>query len=230
MSERINQLLKSTYRDKGTNFSVSQLTKPSYQLWVEYHAPKEAIRESTVSFKSFLGSAMHSAFEHTDIAGVVQEFTWIKTLNGVTIGGTADRLDWRYSINKWQIGDYKLKGEYSYKKFIEGEQDKEVMQLSIYRWLFDGLFDIEDKAVIYLFMNGHTARSKYPEMQEVWLNLLPVKTIESLITNKIMVATGDKAPPVDCETVWLCNYCSARNYCPADIAKNKKKGGFADES
>jgi len=227
MSERIKKLLKSTYRDKGTVFSVSQLCKPTYQLWVENHAPKEAIRDSTVAFKSYLGSALHLSFEVQDLPGVVQEFTWIRTLNGVTIGGTSDRLDWRYSIKKWQLGDYKLKGEYSYKKFIEGEQDKEVMQLSIYRWLYEGMFDIEDKATIYLFMNGHTARSKYPEYQEVYLTLLPINVVESYISNKIMVATHDNPPAVDCNIHWMCDYCNAKQYCPT---KNIHKGGFGDES
>ena len=226
MSIRINQLLKSTYRDKGTNFSVSQLTKPTYQLWVEFHSPKEAIREQQVSFKSFLGSAMHLAFENQDLPGVIQEFTWIKELDGITIGGTADRLDWRYSIGKWQLGDYKLKGEYSYKKFIEGERDKEVMQLSIYRWLFDGLFNIEDRGTIYLFMNGHTARSKYPEFQEVYLDLLPINVVESYLRNKIMVATQDTPPKKDCED-WMCGYCSAKDNCPF---MNTHKKGFKDES
>jgi len=226
MSKRIEKLLISTYRDKGTTFSASQLTKNDYQLWVEYNAPKEE-RETLTSFKSYLGSALHLSFEQQEFPGVVQEFTWTKNFNGVSIGGTCDRLDYIEDRNIWQLGDYKLKGDYSYRKFVEGDTEKEVLQLSIYRWLFKGLFNIADDAIIFLFMSGHTKRSKYPEYQEFDITLLEDDVIERYIKDKIDIVTSPEIPTMDCDTNWQCDYCNVCNSCPY---LKEKRGGFSDES
>lgn len=233
----IEKWLKSTYRKKDCDFSVTDLTRPTYQLWVKLQSG-ESVKSDTVSFKSFLGSALHGAIETQDEEGVVKEFSWIKTTaDGTRIGGTCDELRWRYTINKWRLGDIKLKGTYVSKKFLEGgeEQKKEVLQLSIYRWLFEGLFDIEDRAVIYLFVQGHTAREKMPEYQEVWLDLLPIHIVKDYIQGKLTVAKSPTPPPVDCDTGWLCNYCEVANVCPAQKnkkieASNKLAEGFGNES
>jgi hypothetical protein len=231
--------MKSTYRDKGTTFSCSELTKPSYQLWVSKHAPQKEDRATgQVSFKSYLGSALHSAIEKVEEPGVIKEFTWTKEVSeGVTLGGTADELRYRYSINKWRLGDVKLKGVYPTKKFLgigtkanpnpKPEQEKEQLQMSIYRWLFEGLFDIEDKAVIYLFVQGHSKREAFPEYQEVWLDLLPINIVQTYIEGKINTALADTPPTRDCED-WLCDYCEVSEHCPF-INKKQPTGGFNDE-
>ncbi|MCI4436678.1 MAG: PD-(D/E)XK nuclease family protein [Ignisphaera sp.] len=226
--DRIKQLLKSTYVNKGTDFSASQLTKPKYQLWVEFNSPKDAVHSDEVGFKSFLGSAMHKAFEHQNLSGVVQEFTYKKTLGAFSIGGTADRIDFLKETGMWQLGDYKLKGAYSYKKFIEGDDTNEVMQLSIYRWLFDGLFEIQDEATIFLFMAGHKSFEKYPEMQEVAIELLPIEDVEAYLIDKIAAATGSSIPELDCNLKWQCSYCDCAAYCP--YQKSLESDGFTDES
>lgn len=236
-----NSWMKSTYRDKGTTFSCSELTKPSYQLWVSKHAPQKPDRaEGQVSFKSYLGSALHNMIENIEEPGVLKEFTWTKTIApGVTIGGTADELRWRYTQKKWRLGDIKLKGVYPAKKFLgigtkanpkpKPEQEKEQLQMSIYRWLFEGLFDIEDKAVIYLFINGHTAREQFPEYQEVWLDLLPINITQSYIEGKVATALADTPPIKDCED-WLCNYCEVSDSCPYQKKQNKEPDeGFTSE-
>jgi hypothetical protein len=236
--EMEQRFLKSTYLDKGTSFSCSELTKPSYQLWVSHHseAPKEGGK--LTSFKSALGSAWHKACEVENEAGVIKEFTFKKDINGVSIGGTADELMWRYSINKWQIRDHKTKGVYPAKKFLgvgtkakpnpKPEVEKEVLQLSIYRWLFSDLFpDIDDKAVVYLWVIGHSAREQFPEYNEVWLDLLPVNIIQTYIEGKINTALADTPPAVDCEK-WMCDYCNVRESCP--FIKEKSGGSFGDES
>lgn len=226
-SNRITELLKSTYVSKGTDFSVSQLTNPSYQLWVEFNASEKVINES-VGFKSFLGSAMHKAFEVQNLKGVVQEFSYTKKLYGFSIGGTADRLDFIRDQGMWQLGDYKLKGAYSYKKFIEGEVEKETMQMSIYRWLFEDLFLIMDEAIIFLFMPGHSKREKYPEFQEAPLTLLPIENVEEYLIEKIKIVTGAAEPEVDCDTKWLCDYCDYKDQCP--YQQRLLSEGFGDES
>ena len=226
MSSKIQDgWLKSMYRPKDCDFSVTDICMPTAQLWAKSNTVYEDgdKTEKTVGFKSFLGSALHKVIEDQDEDGTIKEFSWVKTMDdGTRIGGTADELRWRYSINKWRIGDVKLKGTYPTKKFLgigtaknpnpTPEQEKEQLQMSIYRWLFQGLFDIEDKAVIYLFTPGHANYEKFPEYQEVWLNLLPLHTMDTYVKGKILITKQEKQPEKDCPE-WMCNYCAYQDAC-----------------
>lgn len=229
MEERF---LKSTYLDKGTDLSVTALTKPNYQLWVSKQAPKvEKKGTELVGFKSAIGSAWHEFCEKDNEPGVVKEFTHTTTHKGISIGGTADELC--FIDGRWQIRDHKTKGVYSAKKFLGigtakhtplPEQGKEIMQLSIYRWLFKDLFDIQDKAIIYLWVMGHTAREKFPEVSEVELELKPIKEVERYINSKIKIMNQEEPPACDCDTSWLCNYCDVQEHCPKFSHLNKPFG------
>jgi len=231
--------MKSTYRAKDCDLSVTDLCMSKAQLWARLHSEFSDKNSKTVGFKSFLGSALHSAIDTQDEDGVIKEFSWIKTLDdGTRIGGTADELRWRYSINKWRLADIKLKGAYPTKKFLgignkatpnpKPEQEKEQLQMSIYRWLFKGLFDIEDKGVIYLFTAGHASYDKYPEYQEVWLDLTPIDIIEGYIQGKLAAGRADKQPKKDCPE-WLCNYCSFQEACTYyETPKEECMKGFTD--
>jgi CRISPR/Cas system-associated exonuclease Cas4 (RecB family) len=222
-SKIINGWMKSMYRPKDCEYSVTDITMPSAQLWAKAHSNFEENTEKTVGFKSFLGSALHKAIEETDEDGVIKELSWVRTLkDGTRIGGTTDELRWRYSINKWRLGDVKLKGDYPTKKFLgigtkanpnpKPEQEKEQLQMSIYRWLFEGMFDIEDKGVIYLFTPGHSSWAAYDEMQEVWIDLLPISTVDTYIKGKIAVTKQKEQPEMDCPK-WLCSYCAFTEAC-----------------
>lgn len=220
MEERF---LQSTYLDKGTKYSVSTLCKPNYQLWVTDKAPSEKgkTRVEIVGFKSAIGSAWHEFCEKNNEPNVIKEFTSITDFEGTTIGGTADELV--FSEGKWQIRDHKTKGVYSAKKFLGvgtkanptpmPENEKEIMQLSIYRWLFKDMFDIKDEAIIYLWVMGHTRRELFPEVSEVVLKLKPLEETEKYIQDKLAIARQKEEPTCDCEK-WLCDYCDVAQHCP----------------
>lgn len=242
MNTKVQQgWLKSMYRPKDCEYSVTDLTMSSAQLWAKAHTVFDSDKASkTVGFKSFLGSALHKVIEEQDEDGTVKEFSWVRTLaDGTRIGGTCDELRWRYSVNKWRLGDVKLKGDYPTKKFIgvgtkanpnpKPEQEKEQLQMSIYRWLYEGLFEIEDKGVIYLFTPGHASYAAYPEYQEVWLDLLPISTIDTYIKGKLAVTQMDKQPEKDCPD-WMCNYCSYQEVCKYyEAPKEECMEGFKNE-
>lgn len=216
------RFLQSTYLDKGTRFSVSTLCKPDYQLWVMANSPPpDGVRH--VGFKSAIGSAWHEFCEKGNEPGVVKEMSMIREYKGTSIGGTADELVWKPDLNQWQIRDHKTKGVYSAKKFLGigtkanphpmPENEKEIRQLSIYRWLFKDMFEIEDEAIIYLWVMGHTRRESFPEISEVPLKLIPLKEVEEYIDYKLGVANSPTPPTPDCEA-WLCDYCDLFQHCP----------------
>ena len=244
MSKILGDWLVSTYRAKDCDLSVTDITKPTYQLWMQLHTTMEDKEEKQVGMKSFIGSAVHKAIEDQDEDGVVKEFSWVRTLpDGTRIGGTADELRWRYSIQKWRLGDVKTKGLYSAKKFMgigtkanpnpKPEQEKEILQMSVYRWLFEGMFDIEDKGVIYLIIPGHNSYDPIPEYSEVWLDLMPIKTVDQYIKGKLSLAKGDTEPDCDCNRDWMCNYCPFWESCSKYKGKKDKeercRKGFTDE-
>ena len=242
MSKKIQDgWMVSMYRPKECEYSVTDLTMSSAQLWAKANSEFNEKTEKTVGFKSFLGSALHKVIEDQDEDGTIKEFSWVKTLgDGTRIGGTADELRWRYSINKWRLGDVKLKGPYPTKKFLgigtkaipnpKPEQEKEQLQMSIYRWLFEGLFDIEDKGVIYLFTPGHASYEKFPEYQEVWLDLLPISTIDTYIKGKLAVTKQKEQPEKDCPE-WLCPYCPFQEACGYyQTPESECHKGFGDEN
>ena len=230
------RFLQSTYLDKGTQYSVSTLCKPNYQLWVMNKLPRESntTKVKAVGFKSAIGSAWHEFCEKGNEPGVVKEFTWVTTFDEVTIGGTADELMWLPEEGKWQIRDHKTKGVYSAKKFLGigtkvnptpmPENNKEILQLSIYRWLFKDLYpNISDTAIIYLWVMGHTSREKFPEVSEVSLKLKTLEEVEKHIKSKLKVAKQIKEPKVDCED-WLCDYCDVSEHCPKQQHLHKPFG------
>lgn len=216
--------LRSMYRPKDCDYSVTDLCMSSAQLWAKANTVfGEDKHDKTVGFKSYLGSALHKVIEEIDEDGVIKEISWVRTMkDGVRIGGTADELRFRTATGKWRLGDVKLKGDYPTKKFLgigtkanpnpAPEQEKEQLQMSIYRWVFKGMFDIEDKGVIYLFTPGHASYAAYPEMSEVWLDLLPMSTIDTYIKGKIAVTKLPEQPEKDCPA-WLCPYCPFQEAC-----------------
>jgi CRISPR/Cas system-associated exonuclease Cas4 (RecB family) len=238
-SRIINGWMKSMYRPKDCEYSVTDITMPSAQLWAKANSDFEENTEKVVGFKSFLGSALHKAIEETDEDGVIKELSWVRTLaDGTRIGGTTDELRWRYSINKWRLGDVKLKGDYPTKKFLgigtkanpnpKPEQEKEQLQMSIYRWLFEGMFDIEDKAVIYMIIPGHNTYDPLPEYQEVWIDLLPIKTMDSYIKGKLALAESDTPPDCDCNKAWMCRYCPFQDTCLESTERVKEENDHSE--
>jgi len=239
MSRITDGWMKSRYVSKGTDFSATDLTNPNYYLWVKHNFKKDVVvsPDAITGYKSFAGTAVHSLIEGVHEIGVVKEFSWTKEINGVTIGGTADELRYRYTVNKWRLGDVKTKGVFPAEKFLKGENEKEQLQLSIYRWLYNGLFEIEDKAVIYLFVMGHSAREEkkgIPEVSEQWLDLLPISSTETIIQGKLAIAKAATPPELDCPTVWKCkDYCDMNTVCPYYLGKlsgKRPKAEFGDES
>jgi len=232
----------SNYRAKDCDLSCSDICMPSSQLWSKLRTVYEDDKEvKKVGFKSFLGSALHEAIEKQSEDGTIKEFSWVRTLeDGTKIGGTTDELRYRTVVDKWRLGDIKLKGAYPAKKFLgigtkadpypPKEQDKEILQMSIYRWLFEGMFDIEDKAVIYLFVPGHSSWEKFPEYQEVFLDLHSIDFVGKYIKEKLIEVNLEEQPENTCPA-WLCNFCDYTDVCGYyEEPEENNMDGFTDEN
>lgn len=227
--------LKSHYRAKDCSLSATDICRPDAQLWAKAQYTEEDFpSDLEVGFKSYLGTALHALLETEEEPGAIKEFSYIRKVDDkYSLGGTLDELRYIPERNVWRIGDIKLKAAYSCKKFLgigtkanpnpAPERDKEIMQMSIYRWLLQDLFNIEGEASIYLFAQGHMSYDKFPEVSEVPIPLLSLSKTEEIIKAKFNILQLKEQPKKDCPD-WLCNYCDFKGKC-------KYQGeGFEDES
>jgi hypothetical protein len=201
------------YLDKGTDFSASDFTQPDYYLWIKKRNNVVKNEEKDEVFSpSFVGSLIHQNHESLNEVNVIKEFSTIKKINGYTVGGTIDRLE-MYPNGYLTICDLKSGGQYPMlKKFKDGSDDW-ITQLSVYKWLIDDLFKVEEYGKIYAFVLGH--QKNKDNMPMTWSTTFELdKHIDNLMCSKIETAVSDTPPENDCPKWKCCNqYCDYYTYC-----------------
>lgn len=212
------------YLDKGTDYSASDFTKPTYQLWISKR--KDAYENQTeeeVFNASFVGSLIHQNSESLNEVNVIKEFSTIKKFNGYTIGGTIDRLEFD-RFGSVTICDIKTGGHFpmlqKWKKKDEPIEDWRI-QTSVYRWLISDLFkQVNEYSKIYVYVLGHQKNKDNMPIKWDKMELLN-DHIDILVMDKITRAESDNEPVKDCES-WRCNYCNYSTYCKTRGVKPKE--------
>lgn len=220
----INDMIQHEYHDKGVDFSASDFTLPTYQLWVKTNNQKP---EGKQNLQAWVGQLVHKASYEFPEINVMKEYSPVHTIeiNGeqVSIGGSIDRVV--YNGRKWTIEDIKTQGMYPAKKaFKDGGKDEWITQLSVYRWLLESQgFAVNDVGVIHQYVMGFQKnKDGMEDYNEILINLMTVLQTNEMIANKIDIATGDEPVYVDCES-WRCeSYCNYTDVCPAYQRRNNK--------
>lgn len=215
--------------EKQAEYGVTSLSIPRYKKWVEnnYEAPpKETDADLRNRLDSVIGTGFHNYAEkiiNKVLPDVDTEVSIVAKVGKYDVGGTADILDRR--SGKVRICDHKTTKVYSAKKALEGEVDKWVYQLSIYKHLLElNGEQVEDFGTIYVWVTGWTPRNaeESPKLFRVDLPLMDHKRTHNYIIRQIEAAA--EKPSMDCET-WLCRYCEYETVCPM-----ANRGGFTDMS
>lgn len=212
------------YVDKGTDYSASDFNKPNYQLWISKRIDsyKNTVDTDNVFNASFVGSLIHQNSEGVNEINVIKEFSTIKNLNGKTIGGTMDRLEFDNKNNSIVIGDIKTGGHFPMlQKYKKKEYKEWSTQLSVYYWLIKDMFiNVETFGRIYAFVLGY--QKNKDNMPDKWTAVVHLNdNIEKLMLEKINIAESDIEPKKDCES-WRCNYCDYSTYCKTRGVKSKE--------
>ena len=216
----INDMVVSDYHDKGTDFSASDFTRPTYQLWVSKNCKKN--EDDKQSLPAWVGQLVHDASYRTPEIGVIKEFSPTATIDIgdgelVSIGGSIDRIE-HVLDNLWQIADIKTQGMYPAKKaFKAGGEEKWTIQLSVYRWLLDKYgFKTTDVGTIHQYVMGFQKnKDGMEEYNKLEISLMSIEQTEEMMLNKIDIATGEEPRYNDCPTQWMCeSYCSYNKSCP----------------
>ena len=197
-----------TYRASArpNNISATGLLGPLYKMKLKLEDTPKDPAGIDIKFKrsSMIGTAVHERAEKA-FAGdstVIQEVYHERMvlIDGITywVSGTCDLLqreeDYTYTITDFKTG-------YG-KKRDEKALAKDAMQMSIYRWLLQDIYEINDTAYSLFISQSNNEEAEYP------LELTSIDDIQNYIEERIWAATQQQTP--DCNDNIRYNGCQ---YC-----------------
>lgn len=177
--------------DKPKSISTTQLLGPLYKAWKCYtDAPKTHPLDVMKKRSSFIGTSIHSRFEHIfkDYTDITQEYykeKYIKELDS-WVSGTFDML----IMHKGKLHLADIKSGYG-KAFSKTEQASK--QLSIYRYLNQSHWTIDDMAYIYFISQSNNV------LETIEIELYSLEMTEDIIMDTL-VAIQTEPDFVDCHT------------------------------
>ena len=215
------------YKREGF-LSASQLASATdYQLWLSGQQTPETYKNETgTSVNSLIGNAFHKYVEDLLIKSKIShmvEKELMTYVDGYKISGTCDLIEFNEDMNGKMIAtfcDWKTKGVYQAKKVLKGDTEETMIQLSVYRYMFDktnkermiNIFDTDDIGYMYMIITGDTGYfakadggGKMPKYADIPIKLMSIERTEKFIKYKLAIATGSE-PVMDCEA-WRCDYC-----------------------
>ena len=189
--------------DKIGAVSTTTLIGPLYKAKLAMNQTARSNQAVAEMYKrsSTLGSAFHNWAEKAlvDEPFIHQEVYKERELDGHLITGSCDLLVYKEHEDKWYIGDWKT----GYGKARNQEAlDKDKMQLSIYRWLLQDSYTIEDEASILFISQSNNVQEEYK------IELMSLELTEEYISNRLYEI--EKNESVDCNfnvRFNMCTYC-----------------------
>jgi hypothetical protein len=197
--------------DKPNSISVTTLIGPSYKARkaIKKDLKDESLIDISLKRSSTLGTAFHhyaATQVFTRYADVIPELYHERKFEDYLITGSADGL-WNKD-GKLHLFDIKT----GYGRTFDGEKlEKAIMQMSIYRWLLQELYNIEDEAYILFVSMSNNIQMEIP------IQLYSIKDVEFFIENKLDLIETTIAS--DCNSGIKYNSC---NYCPFICEERKK--------
>lgn len=193
--------------DKPNSISTTTLIGPLYKAKLALDkAPKdESLVPLMYKRSSTIGTAFHFYAEHVfeNDPNIVQELyreREIKVDGTVyTISGSCDLLEQQADGN-WTIADWKT----AYGKERSQDQlDKDRLQMSIYRWLLQDEYEINDTGYTLFVSQSNNAQGAYP------FELMGIEETENYIEERLYAIENNDR--VDCQDGIKyngCTYCS----------------------
>jgi len=198
-----------THKDskKENAISVSTLIGSMYKAKLYLYKTKKD--ESLVDFKfkrsSTFGTALHERAEKCfeDDPTINQELYRERqvTVDGITytISGCCDLLE-KQKDGLWDLIDWKT----FYGKERKPEAlKKDAMQMSLYRWLLEEEYDINDRAWVLGISQSNNEQAVYP------VELMSLSRVDRYVRDKISAIIDNER--IDCQDGIKYNAC---NYCP----------------
>ena len=201
--------LYSEYRasDKPNSISTTTIIGSLYKAKLALNGTEkdESLIALQLKRSSMIGTAVHKWAERafTDDENIIQE-TYLEReieLDGkvYVISGSNDLIekqeDGTYTIADWKTG-------YGKNRSIQ-QLEKDMKQMSIYRWLFNGEYNINDIGYSLFISQSNNEQAAYP------LNLMSLEDTQDYLEARIFATETNTK--VDCNEgikYNSCNYCS----------------------
>lgn len=211
----IHSWIQSDYKDKGTDFSASDFSKPNYQLWVSKNFEKN--KDDEQGFKACVGQLVHQASCDSFEVGVIKEVSFVSLVGKYTVGGSMDRLAWNKEYSGWQVEDIKTQGMYPAKASFKNNPDSWTSQLSIYAYMADdhGIKTLGQGVIHQYVMGFQKNKDGMEEYNKIDVDLyIDHKNTRDMMIKKMDMAKSKTPPDMDCKTYMCADYCSHSNSCP----------------
>ncbi len=212
------------WKHPEAEWSVSQLTGSSnYQRWLLSNgAESNHVTPIENSVNAVLGTGFHTlAEEALKDEDLLLEHSMFCRISGVNISGTADVIEDRGTDTV--IGDFKTKGGFQMKKYLRGEKQSEIDQLSLYRYMYhkESGDKMHTEGEIYLVHTGDVGRwgkkdeaelgfkGRLPKYLTDYIPLMSYEEVEEYVEEK-----ANPTDTFDCYeigkpyTAWRCGYCN----------------------
>ncbi len=173
--------------------SATTLMKPVRAYWLTARHGNELETDVSDLVAARLGNAIHDSIELVETPNVSKEQ---RTKRQVTIGNETFTISGKYDLlvnqnGKWILRDIKTTSVWAY---IFGGKDEDYRkQLSIYRWLLQDTFKVEETAFIdFIFTDWSSTKARqednYPQQRihpSYPIKLMSLEETETYVTSRL---------------------------------------------
>jgi len=205
----VNEIIKRVYNysehkssDKPNSISATGLLGSLYQgkLTLAKAERDDSLIADKFKRSSTLGSAFHAWAEKAlqDDPNIHCEIYSEIDYDNYVLSGSCDVLQYNADTSKWTIMDFKT--GYG-KKRTDDQLDKDMKQMSIYRWMLQDRYYIEDTAYSLFISQSNNEQEAYE------LELMSLEKTQEFIDDRLFAI--DQNTRVDCfDAKYIpCNYC-----------------------
>lgn len=230
-------LRQDDYDHEEGTISATTLLKPIQMYILEQQHSAELEEDVLDRLHTKIGSAIHNSLEQVHIKDEIREERLRHNFCGFEITGKFDLMLLK-SNNTYKLVDFKTTKVY---KWICGDFEDYIKQLSIYRWLADknGLIVSEEAEIGFWFKDWQENRTKwknYPNLplMRKKITLWSLNKTENFIKERLeqiyeILEENKELPPCSNDELWVdkkgnwrrCDYCKVRKWCNQYKEKNK---------
>ena len=208
----VKGMLDLIRQDRGTDIHVTEITSCPRKVYYSKHI-KEYPQMSR-HYWMYRGSLVHILLESVIEPGSIIERNFSRTVDGVTITGTPDKIH----PGRKELADWKTAKRITLKNLPYGEHGD---QVNIYRWLVEPEYEIETLLITYLDMS-RCATIEVPIVSIGSWAVDRAKHLKDCLDNGILA---------DKQTGWLCKgYCDFKDQCDVDGGVDEPQRDSVDDA
>lgn len=198
-------IINTLEHERRPGIHATQLTSCARKVVLDATTPQWPSLART--YWLFRGLLLHSVLESNPEPGSLIEVTLSRTINGMEIVGTPDKV----VPAREEISDWKTARRLKISNLPYGEHGR---QINIYRWLAEPQWKISKMMITYMDMNSCVTVG-IPVMKDTEKYILRHAEVITEAVERSVVPEGFTPAEVG-ERGWLCKYCDHTDLCRGD--------------